>query len=182
MTPSHVEVNRCAGGCNHRQQSCLPTRVRKKKIPVSQCTNENTQPSILIYYCFSTLALFSFYFRLLMAINWRSLLFLLLLSVYKSRGFFFFPEMTSETPLLQRPDSKQCSILKKRERGKKRSCQPYSRGLERLSFHFEKNDVRVWCLGRSNKKGHIHFYSRDYNTLEPRYNEQVRQTLFVHYI
>ena len=87
MTPSHVEVNRCAGGCNHRQQSCLPTRVRKKKIPVSQCTNENTQPSILIYYCFSTLALFSFYFRLLMAINWRSLLFLLL-SVYKSRGFF----------------------------------------------------------------------------------------------
>ena len=70
MTPSHVEVNRCAGGCNHRQQSCLPTRVRKKKIPVSQCTNENTQPSILIYYCFSTLALlFSFYFRLLMAIN-----------------------------------------------------------------------------------------------------------------
>jgi len=40
MTPSHVEVNRCAGGCNHRQQSCLPTRVRKKKIPVllAQCS------------------------------------------------------------------------------------------------------------------------------------------------
>lgn len=35
MTPSHVEVNRCSGGCFHRQQSCLPTRVKKKKIPVS---------------------------------------------------------------------------------------------------------------------------------------------------
>ena len=62
MTPSHVEVNRCAGGCNHRQQSCLPTRVRKKKIPVSLRQNhletnfaetnfpkcENTYLSILI--------------------------------------------------------------------------------------------------------------------------------------
>jgi len=39
MTPSHVEVNRCSGGCFHRQQSCLPTRVKKKKIPVllAQC-------------------------------------------------------------------------------------------------------------------------------------------------
>ena len=36
MTPSHVEVNRCSGGCFHRQQSCLPTRVKKKKIPVSK--------------------------------------------------------------------------------------------------------------------------------------------------
>ena len=157
MTPSHVEVNRCAGGCNHRQQSCLPTRVRKKKIPVSQCTNENTQPSILIYYCFSTLALFSFYFRLLMAINWRSLLFLLLLSVYKSRGFF---SSSLKWPLRHLFYNVQTqNNVPFLERGEKRSCQPYSRGLERLSFHFEKNDVRVWCLGRSNKKGHIHFYS-----------------------
>merc|ERR1711997_670167 len=28
MTPSHVEVNRCDGGCFHRQQSCLPTRIK----------------------------------------------------------------------------------------------------------------------------------------------------------
>ena len=42
MTPSHIEVNRCAGGCNHRQQSCLPTRVRKKKIPVSTQNSLNS--------------------------------------------------------------------------------------------------------------------------------------------
>ena len=139
MTPSHVEVNRCAGGCNHRQQSCLPTRVRKKKIPVSQCTNENTQPSILIYYCFSTLALFSFYFRLLMAINWRSLLFLLLLlSVYKSRGFFSSLKWPLRHLYYNVQTQNNVPFLK-RERGKKRSCQPYSRGLERLSLHFEKN-------------------------------------------
>jgi len=40
MTPSHVEVNRCDGGCFHRQQSCLPTRVKKKNIPIllARCT------------------------------------------------------------------------------------------------------------------------------------------------
>jgi hypothetical protein len=40
MTPSHVEANRCDGSCFHRQQSCLPTRVKKKKIPVllAECT------------------------------------------------------------------------------------------------------------------------------------------------
>lgn len=35
MTPGHVEVNRCDGGCFHRKQSCLPTRTRTIKIPVS---------------------------------------------------------------------------------------------------------------------------------------------------
>lgn len=40
MLPSHVEANRCDGSCSHRQQSCLPTRIRKKKVPVvlAQCT------------------------------------------------------------------------------------------------------------------------------------------------
>ena len=35
MQPSHIEVNRCDGSCHHQKQSCLPTRMRKKKIPVS---------------------------------------------------------------------------------------------------------------------------------------------------
>ncbi len=35
MTPSHVEVNRCDGGCFHHSQSCLPSKVQKKKFPVS---------------------------------------------------------------------------------------------------------------------------------------------------
>jgi hypothetical protein len=35
MTPSHVEVNRCDGGCFHHSQSCLPSKIQKKKIPVS---------------------------------------------------------------------------------------------------------------------------------------------------
>ena len=147
MTPSHVEVNRCAGGCNHRQQSCLPTRVRKKKIPVSQCTNENTQPSIFIYCCFSTLAacLSFFLLSLLMAINWRSLLFLLL-SVYKSRGFFSSSLKWPLRHLFYNVQTQNNVPFLKREREReKKSCQPYSRGLERLSFHFEKNDVRAWC-------------------------------------
>ena len=134
MTPSHVEVNRCAGGCNHRQQSCLPTRVRKKKIPVSQCTNENIQTSMLIYCCFSTLAacLSFFLLSLLMAINWRSLL----LSVYKSRGFFSSLKWPLRHLFYNVQTQNNVPFLKI---GEKRSCQPYSRGLERLSFHFEKN-------------------------------------------
>ena len=39
MTPSHIEVNRCDGGCFHRQQSCLPVRVKKTNIPVSTSLN-----------------------------------------------------------------------------------------------------------------------------------------------
>ena len=35
MTPGHVEVQRCDGGCFHRRQSCLPKRTKKVKIPVS---------------------------------------------------------------------------------------------------------------------------------------------------
>jgi len=40
MTPSHIEVNRCDGGCFHRQQSCLPVRVKKTNIPIllARCT------------------------------------------------------------------------------------------------------------------------------------------------
>jgi len=40
MTPSHIEVNRCDGGCFHRQQSCLPVRIKKTKIPIllARCT------------------------------------------------------------------------------------------------------------------------------------------------
>jgi len=40
MTPGHVEVQRCDGGCFHRRQSCLPKRTKKVKIPVllARCT------------------------------------------------------------------------------------------------------------------------------------------------
>ncbi|XP_059098408.1 uncharacterized protein LOC131892607 [Tigriopus californicus] len=40
MTPSHVEVKLCDGGCFHRKQSCLPLQTKKIKIPVllARCT------------------------------------------------------------------------------------------------------------------------------------------------
>ena len=142
MTPSHVEVNRCAGGCNHRQQSCLPTRVRKKKIPVSQCTNENTQPSyapLLLFFGPSLiffLLLFTYGYQLKISSFSSS-------SGYESRDFFSSSLKWPLRHLFYNVQTQNNVPFLKR--GEKRSCQPYSRGLERLSFHFEKNDVRAWC-------------------------------------
>ncbi len=34
MTPSHVIVQRCTGGCSPLNPSCLPSQTRMKKIPV----------------------------------------------------------------------------------------------------------------------------------------------------
>ena len=47
MTPGHVEVQRCDGGCFHRRQSCLPKRTKKVKIPVSEDRIENLIDNIL---------------------------------------------------------------------------------------------------------------------------------------
>ena len=34
MTPTHVEVNRCAGGCHHVRQSCVSTSSHLKVVSV----------------------------------------------------------------------------------------------------------------------------------------------------
>jgi len=34
MTPTHVEVYQCDGGCHHSSKECKPTKTRVKKVPV----------------------------------------------------------------------------------------------------------------------------------------------------
>ena len=34
MTPSHVVVQQCTGGCTQLEPSCLPSRTRTRRIPV----------------------------------------------------------------------------------------------------------------------------------------------------